>query len=72
MSTSASDRLSGIVTAFDAYVGLGDVETDDGRRFLFHCIAIADGTRTIDVGARVSFLLVAKLGRLEAHDLRPT
>ena len=57
----------GRVTAFDDHVGLGSVETDDGRVFPFHCTQLADGTRTIDVGALVSFDVVAgHLGQWEA------
>lgn len=43
----------GRVVAFDANVGLGTVEADDGRRVRFHCTAIADGSRAVPVGARV-------------------
>jgi len=62
---------TGTVVAFDARVGLGEVEADDGTRYPFHCIVIADGTRSIEVGARVSFDLLAKLGRWEASAIRP-
>lgn len=62
---------TGTVVAFDAKVGLGEVETDDGARLPFHCIVIADGSRSIEVGARVSFDLLAKLGRWEASSIRP-
>ncbi len=62
---------TGIVVVFDAHVGLGEVETADATRHPFHCIAIADGSRTIEVGARVSFDLLAKLGRWEASSIRP-
>jgi CspA family cold shock protein len=34
--------------------------------FAFHCVEIADGTRSIGVGTRVRFEVVAKLGRYEA------
>ena len=40
----------GTVIDFDDHVGLGHVEADDGAVYLFHCVEIADGTRTIDVG----------------------
>jgi cold shock CspA family protein len=62
---------TGTVAEFDAYVGLGHVDADDGVRYLFHCVEIADGTRTIDVGARVRFDLMIKLGTPEASNLRP-
>lgn len=56
----------GTVVAFDAAVGLGEVERSDGRRFQFHCIELADGTRSIEVPAAVTFGLLCKLGRYEA------
>jgi cold shock CspA family protein len=64
------------VTAFDEARGLGEVTADDGTVeggtvFPFHCVSIADGTRTIQVGATVSFAPLLKLGRREAADIRP-
>ena len=67
---NGADR-AGIVVSFDAHMGLGEIETADAARHPFHCIAIADGSRTIEVGARVSFELLAKLGRWEATSIRP-
>ena len=61
--------MHGTVTAFDEHVGLGTVTTDDGTGYLFHCAEIADGSRTIAVGATVDFELLAKLGRYEASRL---
>ncbi len=58
--------LSGTVVAFDREVGLGDVRTDDGTVFGFHCVEIADGSRNIDVGAAVTFEVMTKFGRYEA------
>ncbi len=54
------------MVAFDDLAGLGVVERDDGTRYPFHCIEIADGTRTIAVGTPVAFGLLCKLGRYEA------
>ena len=62
---------TGKVIAFDEHVGLGEVESDDGQVYLFHCVEIADGSRTIEVGAGVEFELMLKLGRFEASRLRP-
>jgi cold shock CspA family protein len=56
----------GSVTAFDDHRGLGDVTDTDGVVFPFHSVEIADGTRSIAVGTRVRFDVVAKLGRYEA------
>ena len=58
--------MEGTVTAFDEFVGLGQVTADDGRVVDFQCVGIADGTRRIDVGTAVTFELLPKLGRYEA------
>lgn len=52
--------MQGVVAEFDEHVGLGVVESADegGRRYPFHCTQIADGSRTIDVGATVTFEVV--------------
>lgn len=61
------DLHLGVVTEFDEPRGLGTVADDAGRTWPFHCTAIADGTRTIGVGARVAFEVVpGHLGRMEA------
>jgi cold shock CspA family protein len=62
--------LTGVVVAFDAAIGLGDVESSMGERHVFHCIEIADGSRDIAVGAQVSFDLLNKFGRYEAANIR--
>jgi len=60
----------GVVTEFDEPRGLGAVRDDDGRRFAFHCTAVADGTRAVAVGTRVAFTVVAAHGgRYEARAL---
>ncbi len=64
-----SEAVAGRVVAFDEAAGLGEVEREDGVRFPFHCIEIADGTRTIAVGAAVTFELLCKLGRYEASQI---
>ena len=61
----------GVVAAFDEQSGLGVVATHDGVEHPFHCIEIADGSRTVDIGTEVSFDLLAKFGRWEAANLRP-
>jgi cold shock CspA family protein len=58
--------VSGTVVSFDPHVGLGVIAAPDGRRFPFHCVAIADGTRRIEVGTDVSFTTIARMGRWEA------
>lgn len=61
----------GTVTAFDEHVGLGTVTGLDGVEYLFHCIEIADGSRSIAVGTEVTFTTMTKFGRVEAGDLAP-
>jgi cold shock CspA family protein len=63
--------VSGVVETFDAAVGLGTIRTTEGVVVPFHCIAIADGTRTIEVATTVQAVLVPKLGRYEAAAIRP-
>ena len=61
----------GRVVAFDEVRGLGEIESGD-RRYPFHCTEIADGTRTIAIGAAVTFeISPGKLGRWEATTIRP-
>ena len=60
----------GVVESFDDPRGLGVVAAADGHRFGFHCTAIADGTRTIGVGAAVTFRVrPGRSGRWEATDI---
>jgi len=71
---ATSGRVQGRVATFDDPEGYGTVTADEpAGTWFFHCTAIADGTRAIDVGASVSFEVVpGRLGRFEATDLRPT
>lgn len=61
--------MRGTVGAFDEAAGLGTVDGDDGASYPFHCVEIADGTRTIPVGVAVRFRPLHKLGRVEAASL---
>lgn len=62
----------GTVTEFDDAVGLGVVRGTDGIERPFHCTAIADGSRTVAVGAEVHYEVVAgRQGRWEATSLEP-
>ncbi|MDE0803384.1 MAG: cold shock domain-containing protein [Acidimicrobiales bacterium] len=57
----------GSVSEFDEFRGLGTIAGDDGVSYRFHCTGIADGSRTIDVGADVGFAVIAgRLGHWEA------
>jgi cold shock CspA family protein len=55
------------VIAFDDARGLGAVRTDEGYELFLHCTALADGTRTVAVGAQVACTVVA--GRLGAPEV---
>jgi cold shock CspA family protein len=68
----------GRVTAYDPVRGLGTVagtDQPDGQPVsphTFHCTAIADGSRLIEPGTRVTYVLVAGLGgALEARGVTP-
>jgi cold shock CspA family protein len=64
-------RLEGVVEEFDEAVGLGTVRGDDASAYPFHCTQIADGSRRVDVGARVAFAVVpGHLGRWEATEIQ--
>ena len=49
------------VVEFSRHLGLG-VPDVDGRRYPFHCVAITDGSREVDVGSLVCVRLVASTG----------
>lgn len=58
--------MQGRVVAFDEPRGLGTIDAD-GVTYPFHCTALVDGTRMIDVDARVTFeVRAAGMGRWEA------
>lgn len=59
----------GVVSSFDESIGIGTISATDGTEHPFHCIEIADGSRTIETGTEVSFDLLAKLGRWEAGNI---
>ena len=62
-------RLEGVVVTFDIHGGLGVVEAIGGR-YPFHCTQIADGSRHVDAGARVTFRAVpGHSGRWEAAEI---
>ncbi len=64
--------LIGNVVSFDEPRGIGMVECGPDRTVPFHCSAITDGSRKIEVGAVVAVRIVAgRLGVLEARSVRP-
>jgi len=57
----------GTVSSFDEAVGLGEVTSLDGVVFPFHSTEIADGSRKIETGQRVVYILrPGHCGRIEA------
>jgi ''Cold-shock'' DNA-binding domain. len=66
-----TSRLTGRVESFDAHRGTGTVIDDAGDVYPFHCTAIADGSRAVEPGTRVTFEVTPGLGRWEAAALAP-
>jgi len=63
--------LLGTVVEFDDPRGVGTVDCG-GRSVPFHCTAITDGSRHIEVGTVVAVRIrAARLGRLEARSVHP-
>ena len=72
MAEGTQGDQTGVVTEYDDPAGIGTVTAEDGEEHFFHCTAIADGSRTIEVGSLVRFTVVpGRLGRWEAAALRP-
>jgi len=70
MATRSVSR--GTVTSFDDHAGLGEVSSNSGVTHAFHCTALADGSRTIEVGAQVTYSVApAGAGRWEAMLVTP-
>ncbi|WP_419928125.1 cold shock domain-containing protein [Candidatus Poriferisocius sp.] len=64
--------LTGRVASFDEATGWGVIAVDGGIEYPFHCTAIADGTRAIEVGAAVTFqLMPGHRGQWEAAGITP-
>lgn len=63
----------GTVVDFDEHKGYGTTRDESGTEYFFHCTQIADGSRTVEVGAAVSFEVApGPRGRWEAVSLRPS
>jgi cold shock CspA family protein len=63
-------EIAGFVESFDDRRGDGQIQSDHGERFYFHCVAISDGSRSIRVGARVTGeRRVGRLGRDEVGQI---
>jgi len=62
----------GRVASFDPARGLGTVTDESGTTYGFHATAIAGGSRRIESGTDVVFVLVAgHRGRYEARSVEP-
>ena len=59
--------IHGRIEVFEELRGDGILESDEGIAFYFHCVNIADGSRSVNLGQRVSARRgVGHLGRDEA------
>jgi cold shock CspA family protein len=70
---AAAPRL-GRVVAFDAPRGIGLIRGDDGVEQAFHATRLSDGTRAVEVGAAVAFVVGpgARPGSWEAVEVVKT
>jgi len=67
LSDLAFATVEGTVASFDDFRGYGTLRTADGTELFFHCTAITDGSRSVEVGAAVTAEVVpGRLGRWEA------
>lgn len=63
--------IEGTVEAFDERRGDGSLRGDDGGRYYFHCVVIADGSRSIPVGVRaIGRRSVGRLGHDEVTHVK--
>ena len=69
-SEELSEELTGTVTSFNDAHGLGEITDSASVVWPFHCVSIADGSRTIQVGRKVLFRTVLRVARPEAVSIR--
>ncbi len=70
--SARSRPLLGAVSSFDDERGVGVIVDEQGRSVPFHCTAISDGSRSINVGTPVVFEVAAGHGgTLEARGVTP-
>ncbi|CAB4665988.1 unannotated protein [freshwater metagenome] len=69
-SEELSEEHSGVVTAFSDVQGLGEITDVASVVWPFHCVSIADGSRTIEVGRQVVFRAGFRVARPEAVSIR--
>lgn len=64
--------MRGRVAEYDDHKGYGELEVEGGGRLFFHCTAIANGSRSIAVGAEVEYEpRTDPRGKHEAANVRP-
>jgi cold shock CspA family protein len=64
--------MDGVIVSFDDARGDGLLQSTGGASFYFHCVTIADGSRTIEVGTNVRAVRhVGRLGHDEVIEVRP-
>lgn len=68
MTDRSDGVIDGVVEAYDSHEGLGWIAAD-GHRFLFHCAELLDGTREVEVGRRVRFVVAHRFGHVEASEI---
>ena len=62
--------MKGRIEAFSDHRGDGTLRSEDGEGLYFHCVSIADGSRSIDIGETVTARRgVGHLGRDEAFEI---
>ena len=69
-SEELSDELTGTVTSFNDAHGLGEITDSASIVWPVHCVSIADGSRTIEVGRTVMFRTGFRVARPEAVSIR--
>ena len=69
-SEELSDELTGTVTSVNDAHGLGEIPDSAYIVWPFHCVSIADGSRTIEVGRTVMFRTGFRVARPEAVSIR--
>jgi cold shock CspA family protein len=63
-------NVLGFIESFDDRRGQGVLSSDEGERFYFHCVEIANGTRHIEQGARaLARRGVGHVGRDEVFEI---
>ena len=69
----SSQIVEAMVDEFDPKMGWGSVSVlGTGEVLGFHCLDIADGSRSIDAGQRVRCRRVGRLGHWQATELTPS